>query len=167
MRSVRRASGFVLTPICLFSCSRGQSRFGDETKKWHKLPLRHDDSQRFGASAQVHCENCKNPLGKSSHGPYVLGLNSGLSSDRPWRTAESVMSEILRTMTRYYAAEHNGHSPPSSLNLRVLGSIPRRFTSSSGSIPVTWVAVYSGHIGNTFGPNGFSIGSSLQVSSSK
>jgi hypothetical protein len=36
------------------------------------------------------------------------------------------------------------------------------------SIPVTWVTVYSAeHTGNTFGPKGFSIGSSLQVSSSK
>ena len=36
-----------------------------------------------------------------------------------------------------------------------------------GSIPVTWVTVHSEHIGNTFGPKGFSIGSSRHVSSSK
>jgi hypothetical protein len=30
------------------------------------------------------------------------------------------------------------------------------------SIPDTWVTVHSGHIGNTFGPNGFSIGSRRQ-----
>jgi hypothetical protein len=35
------------------------------------------------------------------------------------------------------------------------------------SIPVTWVTVYTGDIGNTFGPNGLVIGSSLHVSSSK
>ena len=35
------------------------------------------------------------------------------------------------------------------------------------SIPGTWVTDYSGDIGNTFGLNGFSIGSSRQVSSSK
>ena len=34
------------------------------------------------------------------------------------------------------------------------------------SIPVTWVTDYS-DIGNTFGPNGFSIDSSRHVSSSK
>jgi hypothetical protein len=33
--------------------------------------------------------------------------------------------------------------------------------------PVTWVTDYSEHIGNTFGPNGFAIGSSLPTSSSK
>ena len=37
----------------------------------------------------------------------------------------------------------------------------------SGSVPDTWVTVYSGDIGNTFGPKGFSIGSSLHVSWSK
>jgi hypothetical protein len=36
-----------------------------------------------------------------------------------------------------------------------------------GSIPVAWVAFYSGHVGNTFCPKGFAIGSSRQVSSSK
>jgi hypothetical protein len=35
------------------------------------------------------------------------------------------------------------------------------------SIPDTWVTVYSGDMGNTFGPKGFSIGSSLHVSRSK
>ena len=46
---------------------------------------------------------------------------------------------------------------------RVLQGAP----TTCWSIPVTWVTVHSEHIGNTFGPNGFSIGSSLQVSSSK
>jgi hypothetical protein len=32
------------------------------------------------------------------------------------------------------------------------------------SIPTTWVTVYSGNMGNTFGPKGFSMGSSLQIS---
>ena len=36
-----------------------------------------------------------------------------------------------------------------------------------GSIPGTWVTVHSGDMGNTFGPKGFSIGSSRHVSSSK
>jgi hypothetical protein len=35
------------------------------------------------------------------------------------------------------------------------------------SIPDTWGTDYSGHIGNTFAPNGFSTGSSRHVSSSK
>ena len=39
--------------------------------------------------------------------------------------------------------------------------------SDRGSVPDTWVTVYSGDIGNTFGPKGFSIGSSLHVSWSK
>jgi hypothetical protein len=33
--------------------------------------------------------------------------------------------------------------------------------SRSGSIPETWVTDHSGDIGNTFGPNGFSIGSGV------
>jgi hypothetical protein len=35
------------------------------------------------------------------------------------------------------------------------------------SVPDTWVTVYSGDIGNTFGPKGLSSGSSLHVSWSK
>ena len=37
----------------------------------------------------------------------------------------------------------------------------------SWSTPVTWGRVYSEHIGNTFGPNGFSMGSTRMVSSSR
>ena len=37
----------------------------------------------------------------------------------------------------------------------------------TGSILDTWVTVYSEHMGNSFGPNGFSIGSRRQVSLSK
>jgi len=33
----------------------------------------------------------------------------------------------------------------------------------SRSVPDTWVTVYTGDMGNTFGPKGFSIGSSLHV----
>jgi hypothetical protein len=32
-----------------------------------------------------------------------------------------------------------------------------------GSVPDTWVTVYTGGMGNTFGPKGFSSGSSLHV----
>jgi len=46
--------------------------------------------------------------------------------------------------------------------LRMLGD-----AIALGSIPVTWVTDYSGDMGNTVGPNGFSIGSRRQVSSSK
>ena len=49
----------------------------------------------------------------------------------------------------------------------VTGSIPVWSTNSFWYIPVTWVTVYSEHIGNTFGPKGFAIGSSLPTSSSK
>ena len=52
-------------------------------------------------------------------------------------------------------------------NQQVLGSSPSAGSSIQWSIPVTWVTVHSGGIGNTFGPNGLSMGSSLQVSSSK
>jgi hypothetical protein len=37
----------------------------------------------------------------------------------------------------------------------------------SGSIPITWVTVYSDDIGNTFGAKGLSIGSRRMASSSK
>ena len=46
------------------------------------------------------------------------------------------------------------------------GQSTRHFAVSK-VIPGTWVTDYSGDIGNTFGLNGFSIGSSRQVSSSK
>ena len=52
-------------------------------------------------------------------------------------------------------------------NPKVAGSNPAPATISFWSIPDTWVTVHSDHIGNTFGPNGFSIGSSRHVSSSK
>jgi hypothetical protein len=52
-------------------------------------------------------------------------------------------------------------------NPKVAGSNPAPATIFFGSIPVTWVTVHSGDIGNTFEPKGFWIGSSLQVSSSK
>ena len=46
----------------------------------------------------------------------------------------------------------------------VAGSNPVIPTNLRWSIPVTWVTVYSGDIGNTFDPKGFWIGSSLHVS---
>ena len=52
-------------------------------------------------------------------------------------------------------------------NLGVRGSNLSERAKTTGSIPDTWVTVYSGDMGNTFGPKGFSIGSSLQVSWSK
>ena len=55
------------------------------------------------------------------------------------------------------------HQPPAA------GGTLRRAQrlGAGGSIPVTWVAVYSEHIGNTFEPKGFSIGSTRPASSSK
>ena len=47
------------------------------------------------------------------------------------------------------------------------GAGPAAESTTTWSIPGTWVTDYSGDIGNTFGLNGFSIGSSRQVSSSK
>ena len=49
----------------------------------------------------------------------------------------------------------------------VTGSTPVWSTILHGYFPVTWVTDYSEHIGNTFGPNGFSIGSTRPASSSK
>src|SRR4029453_1311550 len=49
----------------------------------------------------------------------------------------------------------------------VAGSNPGAPPTFLGSFPDTWVTVHSEHIGNTFGPNGLSIGSSRHVSSSK
>src|SRR5579872_6840981 len=46
---------------------------------------------------------------------------------------------------------------------RIGGSNPSLSATSERSVPDTWVTVYSGDMGNTFGPKGFSIGSSLHV----
>jgi hypothetical protein len=55
-----------------------------------------------------------------------------------------------------------------STNQEVAGSSPAGRAKSSWSIPDAWVTVHSGgDIGNTFGPNGFSIGSTRMASSSK
>src|SRR5688500_15118232 len=47
------------------------------------------------------------------------------------------------------------------------GSNPGGASNLYGCIPDTWVTDYSGDIGNSYGTKGLSIGSSLQVSSSK
>src|SRR5262245_54989386 len=39
--------------------------------------------------------------------------------------------------------------------------------NASRSIPASWVTVHTGDIGNTFGPNGLAMESSLHVTSSK
>jgi hypothetical protein len=60
--------------------------------------------------------------------------------------------------------------PPAALPLAVYKSerVPLWMPAFAGSMPITWVTDYSaGDIGNTFGPNGFSIGSNRHVSSSK
>ena len=46
----------------------------------------------------------------------------------------------------------------------VTGSTPVWSTILSWYFPVTWVTVYTEHMGNSFDPNGFSIGSSRHVS---
>jgi hypothetical protein len=50
---------------------------------------------------------------------------------------------------------------------RRVRSALRRQPGSPGSVPDTWVTVYTEDIGNTFGPKGFATGSSLQLSLSK
>src|SRR5205809_339924 len=47
------------------------------------------------------------------------------------------------------------------------GSNPLAPTKYPRYVPVTWVTDYSEHIGNTFEPKGFSIGSTRPASSSK
>src|ERR1700731_1447037 len=47
---------------------------------------------------------------------------------------------------------------------RIVGSNPTPSASVFRSVPDTWVTVYTGDIGNTFGPKGLSSGSSLHVS---
>ena len=72
-----------------------------------------------------------------------------------------------------YAGPSIGDCPNDSANRAsvrdrgVGGSNPLAPTKFHWSIPVTWVTVHSGDIGNTFEPKGFWIGSSLHVSSSK
>src|SRR5262245_36114003 len=50
---------------------------------------------------------------------------------------------------------------------RIVGSNPTLSASAPRSIPASWVTVHTGDIGNTFGPNGLAMGSSLHVTSSK
>jgi hypothetical protein len=52
-------------------------------------------------------------------------------------------------------------------NRSVGGSIPPLGTIKIRSVLDTWVTFYTGDMGNSFGPKGFSIGSSLHVSWSK
>ncbi len=49
----------------------------------------------------------------------------------------------------------------------VTGSTPVWSTNLRWYVPVTWVTVYTEHIGNTFGPKGLAIGSTRSASSSK
>jgi hypothetical protein len=56
---------------------------------------------------------------------------------------------------------------PQTSNLGAGGSNPSERATFFWSVPDTWVTVYSGDMGNTFAPKGFSRGSSLQVSWSK
>jgi hypothetical protein len=56
---------------------------------------------------------------------------------------------------------------PVSHNPKVGGSNPPPATNSHGSGPDTWVTQRTGHMGDTFGPNGLSSGSSTRVSKSK
>jgi hypothetical protein len=46
----------------------------------------------------------------------------------------------------------------------VEGSNPFARSNNFRSVPDTWVTFYTGDMGNTFGPNGLSSGSSLHVS---
>src|SRR2546428_3009421 len=86
-------------------------------------------------------------------------LRSDLSSRGTTPTAQNtalVLHSVVRRDTR---------SP--FRDQEVGGSNPLAPTHRRRSVLDTWVTVYSEHIGNTFGPKGFSIGSRRQVSSSK
>jgi len=52
-------------------------------------------------------------------------------------------------------------------NRQVAGSSPAFGSTALLSRPDTWVTLCTGYMGNTFGPNGFSSGSSTRVSRSK
>ena len=75
----------------------------------------------------------------------------------------------FQTRPRHYEAlETTAPSTrASACTAEVRGSNPLSSTRKSGSVPDTWVSFYSGDMGNTFGPKGFSIGSSRHVSWSK
>ena len=76
----------------------------------------------------------------------------GLSSKPRGEMAEWSMAVVLKTTVPWKGTR---------------GSNPSLSATSLRSIPETWVTDHSGDMGNTFGPNGFSIGSSRHVSSSK
>src|SRR5712664_3062890 len=91
---------------------------------------------------------------------------------KPTVSVTAPQSTPLRTYTKLIAAlspngpvaqrlEQRTHNP------LVVGSNPTGPTTSPRSNPETWVTECTGYIGNNFGPNGFSSGSSTRVSRSK
>jgi hypothetical protein len=64
----------------------------------------------------------------------------------------------LRRKVVEFAVSHETHNP------KVGGSNPPPATNLTWSSPETWVTECTGYMGNTFGPKGFSSGSSTRVS---
>ena len=80
------------------------------------------------------------------------------------------MAPALRTVSsrpRQQHADNTCGSPGGCACSDSSGVLGLGTPPSFGSIPETWVTLHSGDMGNSFGPKGFSIGSSQQVSSSK
>src|SRR5438067_4629731 len=99
-----------------------------------------------------------------SRSPTRNRANSGESSTRPCRAEASVMLYACEGWRDGRVVDGGGLENHCAGN-GTGGSNPSPSAKCDGSIPVTWVTVHSEHIGNTFGPNGLSTGSSLHVSS--
>jgi hypothetical protein len=85
--------------------------------------------------------------------PDIAGTKGGMKSQ-----AVADLPIGARGRPPHHSATAKQYCPSSSAVAR---------QSTFGSVPDTWVTVYTDDIGNTFGPNGFATGSSPQVSSSK
>ena len=120
-----------------------------------------------GNRALVRCERLRRGLDRLSPVRREGATPGRFSEEKCWVRTVRGQSDITAMDDRFLAENpasfpHNGPSKP-----RVAGSNPAGRTISKRSIPETWVTDHSGDIGNTFGLNGFSIGSSLHVSWSK
>ena len=95
------------------------------------------------------------------------GLVATMSIDAS-EVARLVARDLADEWVKGLIADHQRRSGPPASSAPVPCGAPRRHPPHapcrSRSIPDTWVTDYSGDIGNTFGLNGFSMGSSLHVS---
>src|SRR5215831_15698454 len=94
--------------------------------------------------------------------PGDHGFESKLGQD----SAEHPLKPHIKTQNRAKRCnrlDNRNHFGTRGSEVQILS--PRPFFSWSG--PETWVTQRTGHMGDTFGPNGFSSGSSTRVSKSK